>query len=125
MRRFPPDWLPNCLQPGGASVQGSRTKERVNLGRLQLKSRDLFFLILLSLCVVLGGASGARARQTTSDFQTICAAPGVLKCVGFDAVTDIANVIVGNSGVLPGNSASSCPGNNCPTIDTTTAASSG
>lgn len=75
----------------------------------------------------VGAIKHAAAPATqASDFSTICAGAGVLKCVGFDSATDISHIITGNSGLLPGNGASSCSGGNgalCPLIDTTTASS--
>jgi hypothetical protein len=50
------------------------------------------------------------------DFQARCAAPGVLRCVGFDQPSDIAGTYGDNTGILPGT-------NNMPALDTTIRAS--
>jgi hypothetical protein len=50
------------------------------------------------------------------DFQARCAAPGVLRCIGFDQASDIAGAYGENSGIMAGK-------DHAPELDTGTAAS--
>jgi len=47
-------------------------------------------------------ATTAAAPPGGLDFQTRCAQPGVIKCVGFDAAADIAGGFGANSGIFSG-----------------------
>jgi hypothetical protein len=40
--------------------------------------------------------------SAADDFQTLCSAPGVVRCVGFDSPADIAGTQTSKSGILPG-----------------------
>src|SRR5205823_5622086 len=48
--------------------------------------------------------SASLIASGSSDFQTRCSQPGVLKCVGFDTPADITGTYGDSHGILPGNS---------------------
>ena len=71
-----------------------------------LTSTSTFNLV----CNGSGGTASASATVTIStppvgaqSFSTRCAQPGVIKCVGFDAASDISGTYGSNSGILPGD----------------------
>jgi hypothetical protein len=60
----------------------------------------------LSACAAtdVSHAASPRAAPRSEDFPTRCAAPRVVKCVGFDADSDLAGAYGDNAGVLPNSS---------------------
>ena len=92
----------------------------VKPGSLKLKISLLVLtltLVLFALGPSRAGVAFARSPvQAGDDFQTLCSAPGVIKCVGFDSATDIAGTDGNPSGIEPGSQTT-------PQIDSTVSAS--
>lgn len=103
---------------------------RIPISRAKILLPVLVLAVAFSACG--GPSTGASATVTVSnppsppgpppppppgsqDFATRCAQPGVLKCVGFDAPSDIAGGVGDNSGITSGATT--------PSIDTAVKAS--
>lgn len=79
---------------------------------LAARARDTAGITASSVGVTVTVSNGSGG----STFQTRCAAPGVIRCVGFDSPADISGVYGNPTGILPGSLGS-------PTLDTTVMAS--
>ncbi|MGE0764553.1 MAG: hypothetical protein AB7N80_14855 [Bdellovibrionales bacterium] len=93
--------------------------------------KSIYFKTALALAATLNLGDSAWAAKILSnkvnisvrstpvgaqDFAARCAAPGVVKCVGFDQASDIAGTFGENSGIFSGS-------NNAPQLDTAVRAS--
>ena len=94
-----------------------------------LRKNTLLLVHMLALVLAACGGTGESAISASTstpastptpisaaDFNTRCTAPGVVKCVGFDAASDIAGGYGSNSGIFSG-------ANTTPTLDASAKAS--